>query len=71
MPFIGGFGPEFLNSYNLFVNLAQDPAIYAIYLWISGILGGHGEIHRSSHTGTGGVSQGGTSLYVMRGPGLP
>jgi prepilin-type N-terminal cleavage/methylation domain-containing protein len=33
--------------------------------------GGHGEIHRSSHTGTGGVSQGGTSLYVMRGPGLP
>jgi len=35
------------------------------------VFGGHGEIHRASHTGTGGVSQGGTSLYVMRGPGLP
>ena len=32
---------------------------------------GHsGEIHRASHTGTGGVCQGATSLFLLRGPGL-
>ena len=32
--------------------------------------GDAGAIHRASHTGTGGVSQGGTCLDLLRGPGL-